>query len=423
MLYQRWRQVADASENELALLDLESGCRWTFGQLAALSEKPPPEEGPAVFPQGASAEFILTVLRGWRLDKVVCPLETNQSRPAVIGLPRECRHVKTTSASTGPARYVAFTEGQLIADAANIVATMGLRPEWPNAALISLAHSYGFSNLVLPLLLHGIPLILAGPPLPERLRKLSRIAPAICLPAVPAMWRAWSDANAIGPHIRLAISAGAPLPIILEKHVLETVGLKIHNFYGASESGGIAYDRSDLARTEAECVGTPLENVTVKISPEGTLEVRSAAVGLCYWPEPAPELANGCFRTTDSAELRDRALLLRGRQTDTINVAGRKVAPETIERALLEHPDVRECVVFGVPDEQSARGDMIVACVASSAIEPTNSLRDFLLARLQDWQLPRDWWYIGELKSNERGKLSRAEWRRRYLARHQQGKI
>ena len=58
-----------------------------------------------------------------------------------------------------------------MADAENIVATMGLRPDWPNLGVISLAHSYGFSNLVLPLLLHGIPLILAPVPLPARLMR------------------------------------------------------------------------------------------------------------------------------------------------------------------------------------------------------------------------------------------------------------
>jgi long-chain acyl-CoA synthetase len=41
---------------------------------------------------------------------------------------------------------------------------MGLRPDWPNLGVISLAYSYGFSNLVLPLLLHGIPLFLAPSP-------------------------------------------------------------------------------------------------------------------------------------------------------------------------------------------------------------------------------------------------------------------
>ena len=50
------------------------------------------------------------------------------------------------------------------------MATMGLRPDWPNLGVISLAYSYGFSNLVLPLLLHGVPLFLAPSPLPVALR-------------------------------------------------------------------------------------------------------------------------------------------------------------------------------------------------------------------------------------------------------------
>ena len=57
----------------------------------------------------------------------------------------------TQSATTGAARVIAFTAGQLAADVENIVATMGLRPNWPNLGVISMAHSYGFSNLVLPL--------------------------------------------------------------------------------------------------------------------------------------------------------------------------------------------------------------------------------------------------------------------------------
>jgi hypothetical protein len=60
---------------------------------------------------------------------------------------------------------------QLIADAKNIVETMGLRSAWPNVTVISLAHSYGFSNVVLPLALHGIPLIIARGALPEALRE------------------------------------------------------------------------------------------------------------------------------------------------------------------------------------------------------------------------------------------------------------
>src|SRR5205085_57854 len=111
------------------------------------------------------------------------PLEHNQQRPRFDEkLPAESVHIKTTSASTGEARHILFTARQLAADAENIMATMGLRPDWPNLGVISLAHSYGFSNLVLPLLLHGIPLILGGSSLPETVRNATRCSPKVTLP-------------------------------------------------------------------------------------------------------------------------------------------------------------------------------------------------------------------------------------------------
>jgi acyl-CoA synthetase (AMP-forming)/AMP-acid ligase II len=172
-------------------------------------------------------------------------------------------HVKTTSATTGAARLILFTSEQLMADARNIVLTMGLREDWPNLGVISLAHSYGFSSLVLPLLLYGIPLFLLHSPMPEAVRRGVTGGPLLTVPAVPALWQAWLEAGAISTHFRLAISAGAPLPLPLEKRVLEKHDLKLHNFLGASECGGIAYDGSDIPRPDPALIGTALENVHV----------------------------------------------------------------------------------------------------------------------------------------------------------------
>ena len=146
-------------------------------------------------------------------------------------------------------------------------------------AAVSLAHSYGYSNLVLPLLLHGIPLVLASSPLPEPLRQAARAFPHATLAAVPALWRAWSEAKAVPSNVRLAISAGAPLPLSTEELVYERWGLKIHNFYGASECGGIAFDPSATPRTDSACVGAPMLNVQISIMPDECLAVRSPAVG------------------------------------------------------------------------------------------------------------------------------------------------
>ncbi|MHB1307271.1 MAG: class I adenylate-forming enzyme family protein, partial [Limisphaerales bacterium] len=191
MLYERWLAVVRERGHEPALRDFASDRQWSFRQLADEVESGAIPSDWIVHPQGQSADFVLTVLRGWRAGRVVCPLESGQPPPNVTPPPAGCGHLKTTSATTGAPRLIAFTPTQLAADAANIVATMGLRPEWPNLGVISMAHSYGFSNLVLPLLLHGIPLIVIPSPLPEMLRAAATAVPHLTLPAVPALWRVW----------------------------------------------------------------------------------------------------------------------------------------------------------------------------------------------------------------------------------------
>ena len=416
MLYERWRQVARSFPREMALRDLTSNRQWTFHELERAGEMAGDDSGNTVFPTGVSAEFVLTVLRAWRVRNLVCPIESDQLRPEIKpGLPPEIVHLKMTSGTTATPRFVAFTAGQLAADAENIVATMGLRPDWPNLGVISLAHSYGFSNLILPLLLHGIPLVLAGAPLPEIVLRAAATEREITLAAVPALWRTWHDASAIPRNVRLAISAGAPLPVLLEQSIFAARGLKVHNFYGSSECGGIAYDAGSGARMDDSCVGAPMRNVNLAVGEHGCLEVRSKAVGQTYWPEPGVALNDGVFRTHDLAEISYGLVYFRGRAGDQINVAGRKVSPESIEKVLVGHPGVRECVIFGVPSADAQRGDTIVACVSANTSVSGDALKQFLLARLPAWQVPREWWLVESLFANHRGKLSRAEWRKRYL--------
>ena len=72
----------------------------------------------------------------------------------------------------------------------------------------------------------------------------------LTLAAVPALWRTWHETNAIPAATRLAISAGAPLPAALERDIFQARELKIHNFYGSTECGGIAYDATEIPRAQ-----------------------------------------------------------------------------------------------------------------------------------------------------------------------------
>ena len=412
MLYEQWRKTAAERRNEIALRDFSQGRSLTFAELLALGEKHPLTHTGTVFPQGHSPQFIIDLLAAWREKRLVCPLEAGQAPVATVAPPPQCVHLKTTSGTGGAARFVALTAGQLMADAENIVATMGLRADWPNLGVISMAHSYGFSNLVLPLLLHGIPLILAPAPLPEIVRRAAENESALTLPAVPPMWRAWHQAGAIPANVRLAISAGAPLSVALEQAVFDAHGLKIHNFLGASECGGIAYDASDTPRVDPAMAGGPMKNVNLSLAESGCLVAHSRAVAETYWPEKSDPLGGGIFRSSDLAEIKSGKVFLRGRLGDQINVAGIKISPEIVERALRAHPRVRECLVFGAPSRDAGRTEIIVAVVVSDAAEA--ELKNFLLRTLPAWQVPREWKFVESLSTNARGKISRAEWRRRF---------
>src|SRR5438045_8288161 len=151
MPYQRGLEVAREHGTEPAVIDAAGSQRLSFAELAAEVDRIPKCSDPILFPQGHSLDFIRTVLRGWRDDKTVCPLEAGQKPPAIPPPPKGCAHLKLTSATTGPARMIVFRAEHLFADAQNIVSTMGLRKDWPNVAFISLAHSYGFPNLITPL--------------------------------------------------------------------------------------------------------------------------------------------------------------------------------------------------------------------------------------------------------------------------------
>ena len=120
------------------------------------------------------------------------------------------------------------------------------------------------------------------------------------------MWRAWQETGAISDRIRIAISAGAPLPVDLEREIHEQTGVKVHNFYGSTECGGIAYDRSDLPRESAGLVGSPMDETELSVNAESCLEVRGPSVASAYWPKDeadATQLGGGCFVTSDLAKI------------------------------------------------------------------------------------------------------------------------
>lgn len=418
-LYERWLDTCAENRGSWAIREEATGKSWTFGELDEVVQRLPRlkkgRQVPVAVEDGAVA-FVVKTLQVWRDGAALVPIEKAFECLDDSGeVPEGVIHIKTTSGSTGEPRRVYFEASQLVADCEQIWETMGLERTAPNLAVISMAHSYGFSNLVLPMLLKGMPMIALGDPLPSTLRRALAGTGRVTLPAVPAMWRAWHQAGVLSPaNISCAITAGASMPLDLEISIFDCAGLKVHNFYGSSECGGIAYDATNTPRESTEVAGRAMKGVALKIGDDGCLQVQSAAVARCYDAD-IDSLSWGVFKTTDLARLKDGIVYLDGRLTDTIHVAGRKVSPQVIEAALLRCTGVRHCVVFGVVSSDSTRVEEIVACVNMDEGMSHEALQTEIGKTLPSWQVPRRWWKTSQVLPDERGKLPRALWRERFL--------
>ena len=322
--------------------------------------------------------------------------------------------LKLTSGSTGVPKAVFTTEVQLLADTEHIVSAMGITAADVQLAAIPLSHAYGFGNLVMPLLLQGTPIVLRESFVPPQLPADARQYGARVFHGVPFMYRhyiAHPPADGWPPTLTLLVSAGASLELETVRGFHERFGLKIHSFYGTSEAGGIAFD-SDADLDDVSTVGRPLPGVTIDLRPDesvppdyGRIHVRSQAVCPCYvgdTPEGG-ELGEGGFLTGDYGRvLRDGRLILAGRVSWFINVAGRKVQPGEVERILLEMDGVTDARVLAAAD--IARGEQVTAVVAGPPGLTPAAVRQHCASRLAAYKIPRIVVFVDRLPLTSRGK-------------------
>jgi len=322
--------------------------------------------------------------------------------------------VKLTSGSTGTPRGIATSAEALLADDAALTATMGIRPDDRLLATIPLSHSYGLSSLALPALLRGA--VLATP---EEGNAYDPFATAwrtgaTVFPTVPAYLDALvrvGDPPERPPSLRLVLIAGAPLSAATSRRFHDTFGLPIHVFYGASECGGICYDREGGA-AERGTVGSPVEGVRVTLAPvpggnpgEGQVTVSSPAVACGYLPDGDASLADGTFTAGDLAAWEGGELALRGRLDGLVNIKGKKVNPREVEAILGQLAGVDEAVVLGV--SRPGRPDQILRAVVAcrpgrlSAGDVTAWCRERLAAH----KVPRSVILVPEIPRTSRGKL------------------
>ncbi|NJM36809.1 MAG: long-chain fatty acid--CoA ligase [Akkermansiaceae bacterium] len=391
MLYLRWLETLRRYADCPAIYC--DGKVVTFADLAIAVSLKKRALTPVIARSG-STDFFVDVLRAWRDGQPVIPLERDAPEPVLKSPPPAGTYlVKYTPGASGTPRGIFFNAEQIAADGDRIVEAMSLSAKVPNLSVISLAHSYGFSNIALPLILHGVPLHLAAVPFPRVVEEIFRSHSALTVPAVPSMWRAWHRAGILkNSPVSFAISAGAPLALALENEIFSGAKIKIHNFYGASECGGISLDLTEFPRESGDDVGTPLPGVLISREQSGRLLIRSDSVAIGYdFAREDDRLENGSYLTRDLGNLTNGRIFLTGTIGGSINVAGRKVSPAKVEAALLATGSVLCAKVLGIPSADQERCEEILAEVTLAAGASLTDLKSAVTNSLQAWEIPRHW--------------------------------
>ncbi|HEV8435666.1 MAG TPA: class I adenylate-forming enzyme family protein [Thermoanaerobaculia bacterium] len=351
-----------------------------------------------------SAEFVATFLAAVDRGAIVVLFDRDAPRSEVTAvmryfgrpkLPDDARVLKLSSGSTGMPKAIVCSIDNLVADARNICSTMGIRPSDKNLGAIPFSHSYGFSNLVMPLLVQGTAVVVSNEYLPLSLLGLANRHRCTVAPLIPMVFEHLASLPADDGQfetVRTFVSAGAPLLPSTSKRFRDRFGTDIHSFYGCSEVGGIAYDRTGGA-VERGTVGVPMK--------------QGANVALGYLLDENTFIPfEGKFTPDDIVETRENGeIALVGRASDWINTAGKKVNPREVEQVILQIEGVRDVKVYGEP--AGSRGEVVAAAVVADNVT-REMIRDFCRSRLSSHKVPRIVKLIDAIPVDERGKVKRA---------------
>ena len=200
-----------------------------------------------------------------------------------------------SSGTTGGPKIVRRSGPSLDAVARNVAQAVGLTPADRVIAAVPLSHSYGLENALLAPVFAGASMLHHvaddaghGPRRFEPEAVLS--AGATVLPGVPSMFEMILAGPAGCGGLRLAYSAGGPLPAAVADRLQERDGLALGTLYGATEIGSVTFAAH---RTGDGAVGRPMEACTCGSStPTGrTTTCRPATPAT--WPFAPPACSTG----------------------------------------------------------------------------------------------------------------------------------
>ncbi len=221
--------------------------------------------------------------------------------------------------------------------------------------------------------------------------------------------------------LRFVASTGAPCAPEIKRKMIDWLGPVIYETYASSETGMITVMDPRDAAARPGSAGRPVCDAEVRILREDGTPCPTGEVGLIYSRQPAyPDFTyrgnnearakierDGLVTLGDMGYLdADGYLYVCDRASDMVISGGVNIYPAEIEHALLRHPDVVDCAVFGVPCDEY--GERLVAVVQTEReglqAEP---VIDWLRGQIAGFKIPRQIEFTAALPRDDNGKIAK----------------
>lgn len=222
--------------------------------------------------------------------------------------------------------------------------------------------------------------------------------------------------------LKAAFCAAAPLNDATTRAWLKVTGIYLDEGYGMTETSTLITTRINRLPEPAGDVGGTAKGVLqvevvdedhkpVKPGIIGQIRVKGPGIMLGYLNKPketAERLQDGWVYTGDYGyQKNDSSLVLCGRKTEFINVAGLKISPLEIEAVLNSNNSIVDSAAVGVEDE--LYGEVVKAFVVlKPGIEAQErELIRYCMERLASFKVPKQIVFLEEFPRNNLGKIDK----------------
>jgi long-chain acyl-CoA synthetase len=211
--------------------------------------------------------------------------------------------------------------------------------------------------------------------------------------------------------------------------MIEWWGPVIHEYYGSTELGTVVFCTAEEWLAHRGTVGRALPGVELRVLDENGHDVPAGQPGevyarivagsdFTYHGDDAKRRAaekHGLISVGDIGFLDpDGFLTLCDRRHDMVISGGVNIYPAEIEAALVAMPEVADCAVFGIPDEEM--GEVLCACIqpALDAPEDETAIKVHLKAHIAGYKVPKKIVFMPELPREDSGKIFKRRLRAPY---------